>query len=57
MKAATKNNISHLDSGEWLVRLLSDIQQDVPARPSPVAVERIRARLLSSIYAQEKAAA
>ncbi|MEX2159564.1 MAG: hypothetical protein WEB04_09210 [Dehalococcoidia bacterium] len=59
MNAATKstNNISRLDNSEWLVRLLSDVQRDVAAQPSALAVERMRARLAAGMYAQEKAAA
>jgi hypothetical protein len=59
MKAAItgKSNISRLESSEWLVRLLSDIQRDVAAQPSAVAVQRMRLRLVAGMYAVEKAAA
>jgi hypothetical protein len=59
MKAMTNELAppSRIDDGDWLVRLLSDIQREVALQPSPSAVERIRARLLSSIQTQEKAAA
>ena len=59
MKAAItgKSNISRLESSEWLVRLLSDVQRDVAGQPSVVAVDRMRARLFAGMYAEEKAAA
>jgi hypothetical protein len=60
MKAATRNNrtnVTQLDNGEWLLKLLSDIQVELAGEPSELAVQRMRARLVAGLYATEKAAA
>ena len=47
MTTATKDRprIAKLSEGDWLYRLLFDVQRQVASRPSPQAVERIRQRL------------
>jgi hypothetical protein len=59
MKTATKElvRIERPDEGEWLHRLLADIQTEISAQPSPTAVERIRDRLLAQIDRPTRAAA
>jgi len=59
MKVATENRmgIHRLDEGEWLCRLLADIQGQVIRQPSPQTVARIRRRLRAQIQAPTRAAA
>lgn len=59
MRTATiqRLRIDRLDEGEWLYRLLADIQEEVARYPSPRAVERIRGRLLTQIKVPTQAAA
>lgn len=59
MKTATEHklDIDRLDDGDWLHRLLADIQEDVAGHPSPRAVERIRGRLLAEMKRPARAAA
>ena len=59
MKAATSTQAHMLrqDEGDWLLRLLSDIQREVASQPSPRAVGRMRERLLGSMQRPTKAAA
>ncbi len=59
VKAVTdgRSRVERLDEGEWLRRLLADIQKDVSEHPSPQAVERIRTRLLAALEKPARAAA
>lgn len=59
MKAATKSEAPQKapEEGDWLLRLLADVREEVVSQPSPKAVHRIRARLFAGIEAPEKAAA
>ena len=58
MKAATTHaRLDRLERGEWLNRLLADVQQEIAREPSPRAVEHIRNRLLSDMSTPVKAAA
>ena len=59
MTTATRQRtrIDRLHDGAWLYRLLADIRKEVGEQPSPVAVARIRSRLLAEMKAPEKAAA
>ena len=58
MKAATTQiRLDRLERGEWLNRLLADVQQEIARGPSPRAVERIRNQLLIDMSTPVKAAA
>ncbi len=43
--------------GEWLLRLLADINRDVASHPRPEAIKRMRTRLLETIRPPARAAA
>jgi hypothetical protein len=59
MKTATKvvARLDAQDEGEWLQRLLADIQREIAEQPSPGAVARMRGRVLAVIGRPERAAA
>ena len=58
MKAATTQiRLDRLERGEWLNRLLADVQLEIARGPSPRAVERIRNQLLIDMSTPVKAAA
>jgi hypothetical protein len=49
--------IARPGEGEWLHRLLVDINQEVAGQPRPEAIKRIRTHLLEAIKRPVKAAA
>jgi len=59
MRTATTEvtRLEHRDEGEWLQRLLADIQREIAEQPGPGAVDRIRGRLLAQMDRPAKVAA
>jgi len=59
MKTATKvvARIDSQDEGEWLQRLLADIQLEIAEQPTAGAVARMRGRLFAVIGRPERVAA
>jgi hypothetical protein len=49
--------IEKIDNGEWLSRLLDDIQKDILRQPTKRAVFRIRNRLFQGMDTPARAAA
>ena len=49
--------IGRPEEGEWLLRLLVDINREVARHPRPEAIKRIRGRLLDAIKPPARAAA
>jgi hypothetical protein len=50
-------SIEKIENGEWLSRLLDDIQKDILRQPTKRAVFRIRNRLFRQMDAPVRAAA
>ncbi|MCH8850182.1 MAG: hypothetical protein IIC89_05085 [Chloroflexi bacterium] len=58
MKAATTQiRLDRLERGEWLNRLLADVQQEIAREPSTLAVERMRNRLFAEMQTPVRLAA
>ncbi len=59
MATATKERVrlDRVDKGEWLNRLLGDVQAQVAYQPSAIAVLRMRTRIFESMEETVQAAA
>ena len=59
MTTATKkrSRMSQQDNGEWLAKLLSDVQDQVARHPTDKAIARVRKRILSEMESSDRAAA
>ena len=59
MTTATKkrSRMSQQDNGEWLAKLLSDVQDQVARYPTDEAIARVRKRVLSEMESSDRAAA
>lgn len=59
MTTATKERtrIDRTDKGEWLSRLLEDVETDGSYAPAPIAVLRMRTRLFEGMAEPVKKAA
>jgi hypothetical protein len=59
MTTATKERtrIDHTDKGEWLTKLLEDVQTEAEYTPAPIAVLRMRTRIFEGMAAPARKAA
>lgn len=59
MTTATKERVrlDKVDRGEWLSRLLDDVQTEIAFQPSVTAVARMRAQILDRMNESVRAAA
>lgn len=59
MRIATRRTarIGRPGEGEWVLRLMADINREIASQPHPEAIKRIRDRLLDAIKPPAEAAA
>ena len=59
MTTATKERVrlDRVDNGQWLSRLLTDVQTEIALQPSAIAIERMRGRIQERMKESVRAAA